>query len=206
MLIHLASKSPRRKEILKKLKIPFRVIDSSYHERMIRGVSPEKLVLQHAAGKVRGAKYPKKARFILGADTLVAYQGKGLGKPRSLQEAVRMLRLLSGKSHYVYTGIALLDLKIRRQYIGFSKTKVVFRKLTDEFIKKYFSQVNPLDKAGAYAIQEGSRIVRRFEGSRTNVIGLPVELLKEMMAVIADSGRVLEPEAGSKILTVEMCS
>lgn len=179
-MITLASQSVRRRQILKKMGIRFRVISSPYHERKLPGLSPRELVIHHAVQKAKRAKSVKRG-VVLGADTLVFLGRKILGKPKSRREAVRMLKMLSGKPHFVYTGIALLLRPENKILAGFSKTKVEFKKLSPREIEAYFSRVNPLDKAGAYAIQEGPRIVKKIYGSYSNVVGLPRELVKNLL-------------------------
>ena len=180
-MLYLASKSRRRKEILQGLGIPFRIVSSRYQERRIPGMAATKLALIHAKGKAVKAVVSKKARWILGADTLVALRGKILGKPQTKREALGMLRLLSGRPHWVVTALALLDRKTGKIKTGVARTKVIFKKLSGERIRNYLEAVDPFDKAGGYAIQEGPRIVKKIQGSYTNVVGLPVELLKEML-------------------------
>jgi septum formation protein len=180
-MIYLASQSPRRKEILRKLGIPFRVAESSYREKKIPGAPPEELVLKHALGKAVQARVLNKKRWVLGADTIVYCERKILGKPKSMKDAFRMIQMLSGKSHEVYTGIVLLQASSGKIYSGLAVTKVFFKKLKAENIHEYFQTMNPLDKAGAYAIQEGMVIVKKIEGSYTNVVGLPAELLTLML-------------------------
>ena len=179
--VFLASASPRRREILKKIGISFSLVKSSYHEKFIPGLSPQELVTRHAVGKAQKAKIRTKQGLVLGADTLVFLNKRPLGKPKTLKAAFKMLGSLSGRAHFVYTGIALKNLESGKILTGFSKSKVRMKKLSKEKIGKYFQKVNPLDKAGAYAVQEGPRIVAKVTGSRTNVIGLPVELLKKML-------------------------
>ncbi|MFA7000973.1 MAG: Maf family protein, partial [Candidatus Omnitrophota bacterium] len=123
-----------------------------------------------------------KTRWILGADTVVVYRGRVLGKPRSRGDAFRMLSALAGKEHRVYTGVALWDRKTGRWRTGVSETRVRIRAMAASAIRDYFSRVDPMDKAGAYGIQEGPRIVEQVDGSYTNVVGLPVELLRRMAA------------------------
>jgi len=183
--LFLASRSARRKEILRKLKIPFRVIRSSYHERMFAGLSPRELTIRHATGKVRKAVAPKRARWILGADTVVAYQKHILGKPKTKKQAIQMLAMLSGRAHFVYTGLAVWDRTTGKIRTAFAKTKVTFKCLDREAIRQYLEAVDPFDKAGGYAIQEGPKIVAGVDGSYTNVMGLPVELLKKMLRAMA---------------------
>lgn len=177
-MIYLASQSPRRKEIMRELGISFRVVASSYHEKRIPGISPEELVLRHAWGKAVQARIPNKKRWVLGADTIVSCKDTVLGKPKSMKDAFRMIQMLSGKSHEVYTGMVLFQPSSGKICTGVAVTKVYFKKLKTQDICKYFQTMNPLDKAGAYAIQEGAAIVEKIEGSYTNVVGLPTELLK----------------------------
>ncbi|MBI1882789.1 MAG: septum formation protein Maf [Chlamydiae bacterium] len=183
--LYLASGSPRRREILEKMKIPFQVVSSSYYERNFKGVEPEEWVLRHALGKVRKAKVPKSAQWILGADTMVFCKGEALGKPRYLKEALKMMKVLSGQRHAVWTGVVLWD-RINDQLLtGCAQTHVWIKHLTETEILHYFQKVNPLDKAGAYAIQEGPKIVERINGSYSNVVGLPKELLNMMLGSIS---------------------
>ena len=141
--------------------------------------------MYHALGKARKAKVPAKKSskviWILGADTLVYFRGRLLGKPSNKAEARRMIGEMSGRRHWVYTGIALRNLKSGEEKIGFAKTEVKFKKWNKAQIEKYLSRVNPLDKAGAYAIQAKPSIVKSYRGSLSNVIGLPLELLKKML-------------------------
>ncbi|MBI1870442.1 MAG: septum formation protein Maf [Chlamydiae bacterium] len=183
--IYLASQSPRRREILEKMKIPFQVVSSSYHEKIFKGIEPEELVLRHALGKARKAEVPKSAQWILGADTMVFCRGKALGKPRHLKEALKMMKALSGQRHEVWTGVVLWDRISDRLLTGCAQTYVWIKNLTEARILYYFNCVNPLDKAGAYAIQEGPKIVERINGSYSNVVGLPKELLNKMLRSIS---------------------
>ncbi len=166
------------------MKIRFRVVPSSYQERFIPGRAPRDLVLKHAEGKAIHAKVPRIARYVLAADTLV-WRKKIYGKPKSLPEARKMLRSLSGKVHEVYTGVVLWDRVRKRLMKGVSCTRVQFKKLTSEEIGDYLLAIRPLDKAGAYAIQEGPRIVERIQGSYSNVVGLPRELVRRLLRKIS---------------------
>ncbi|MBI3314028.1 MAG: septum formation protein Maf [Candidatus Omnitrophica bacterium] len=183
--IYLASISQRRKDLLRKAKIPFALISSSYQEKHEPGGRPSQLVMSHALGKARKASVPKiknkEKAWILGADTLVYFKGRLLGKPSSLSEARRMLGRMSGHIHWVYTGIALRNAKSGEEKVSFTKTKVKFKNWNEKQIEKYLQRVNPLDKAGAYAIQTRPSIVANYEGSLSNVIGLPLELLRKML-------------------------
>ena len=180
-MIYLASQSPRRREILKEMGIRFKVVRSRYAERKRKSCDPEDLVAIHARGKASKAVVPAKARFVLGADTIVCYRHHVLGKPRSWKDAFRMMQILSGRVHSVYTGLALYDGRAKKFLEGVSRTKVYFKKLSQQGIEEYLRSIHPYDKAGSYAIQEGPRVVRKINGSYSNVVGLPVELLKRML-------------------------
>lgn len=185
--LYLASQSPRRAEILRRLKIPFRVIPSDYEEIHPKNSKerPSALVLRHARGKALLAKVPylKNTRrtLVLGADTLVYFKGRTLGKPGSYAAAERLLMEMRGKTHAVYTGVALLDPGTGKVFSGYEKSQVRFHSWEREKIKRYVKDIHALDKAGAYAIQMKPFIVRSFTGSRTNIVGLPQELLVKLL-------------------------
>lgn len=179
-MIYLASQSPRRKEILKKMGFRFRVAGSSYHEKHKKR-APSKLVLEHAVGKALGASVKVSKGLVVGADTLVYARGKVLGKPKTQAQAVAMLKLISGRAHSVYTGVAVRDLASGKMKTGFCKTKVFVKKLSPKEMVSYIKKVNSYDKAGAYAIQMKPKIVTKIQGSYSNVVGLPEELLKNML-------------------------
>ena len=181
--ILLASKSPRRREILNLLRIPFTVvtmdgIDESYPEDM----EPEK-VSEYISGKKADAFLKKigNDEMVITADTMVICEGKILGKPHSEQEAFEMLRFLSGKSHKVTTGVTVAT-KVKRVSFS-SESSVKFADLTDDEIRYYVDTFHPVDKAGAYGIQEwiGAVAVSEIDGSFYNVMGLPVHRLYQVL-------------------------
>lgn len=176
----LASGSPRRKELLSELVYDFQVIPSTAEEIKIHPQGPVALISENAkikAGDV-AREYPK--AWVLGADTLVFLEGKPFGKPRDMEQATKMLLTLSGKTHTVATGICLKNISVDKEIIFSEESFVTFKKLSVEMIESYFQVVDPLDKAGAYAIQTNpDMIIERWEGSLSNVIGLPVERLRE---------------------------
>lgn len=184
-MIYLASKSPRRKEILAKLKLKFKVVPSTYIERMTRGLTPRQLTIQHAVGKAEKAVVSAQSGIVLGSDTVVVCAGKILGKPKNLKEARQMIKLISGRSHDVMTAIALRDLKTGKIVKGAEKTKVFIRKIEPSEIDAYIEAVNSYDKAGGYAIQMNPKIVTEIRGSHSNVIGLPEELLTKLLKKIS---------------------
>ena len=178
----LASASPRRRELLTQARIPFISHPADIDESAVEATSPEELVQKLASLKSSAvAQELQTQQLILGADTVVALDGRIFGKPTTMEEAAEMLRALSGRTHTVITGVALRrgEQCITRACI----TSVTFKALSNNDIDHYHSLVNPLDKAGAYAIQEhGDLIIESINGSRTNVIGLPVEMVQELIS------------------------
>lgn len=179
-MIYLASTSPRRKRILKELGLKFKTIKPDYHENPIKGLAPSKLVCRHAEEKARSCFKKIRNGLIIGADTIVVYKGKVIGKPKDMADAVRTLRLLQGQWHAVYTGVALCKVRSRKivsTRVFFESTKIKLKALNLKEIKRYLKKINPLDKAGSYAIQSKLSIVKSIKGSFTNAVGLPVEVL-----------------------------
>ena len=119
---------------------------------------------------------------VVGADTFLYFNGRVIGKPKTFAHALRMLKELAGKSHWVYTGLCLRDIQSGCLRTGFAKSKVTFRRLSPEAIARYVVRVHALDKAGGYAVQEDrGELIAKIDGSRTNVIGLPIELLRRQL-------------------------
>jgi septum formation protein len=180
----LASTSPRRHELIKHLRVPFEIVPSGIEEVIDSGLEPEKLVASLAEQKAADvyAKLCQRRRneklVVLGADTIVVLDGKFLGKPVDDDDAAVMLRQLSGRRHEVYTGVVLLVGANGEQPRRFSSTEqsyVYFRILSDDEIQAYIATREPMDKAGAYALQgTGSAFVQKIEGCFTNIIGLPI--------------------------------
>lgn len=178
-LLILASASPRRSELLHQLGMKFEVIPGNTTEISSRDLSPGELVKINAFRKARSVARKHPDAWVIGLDTLVALDQDIFGKPANMKEAHEMLGRLQGRTHRVITGVCLSCLKERRTTLFAEQTEVTFRPLTGQQISEYHSQVNPLDKAGAYGIQEkGEMIVDSVKGSFTNVVGLPVERLR----------------------------
>ena len=173
----LASNSPRRRELLTELGYEFTVKPSMFEEQL-RGLSAHDTALAFARGKAAEvfSRYPH--AVVLGADTVVALDNMILGKPRDSEDAERMLRLLSGRVHSVFTGVCIADANGRAERVV--ETKVLFKTLSESLIKEYVLSGTPLDKAGAYGIQDGI-VVESIDGSYSNVMGLPTEAVKEML-------------------------
>ena len=184
-MIYLASTSPRRKKILKDLGIRFKILSSDYHEKSIPGLGPARLVRAHALGKALSAARLITDGKIISADTIVYFRKKIIGKPKNKKDAFRILSMLQGRWHEVYTGVVLLQVeakKIKQRTVIVEKTKIRLRALSPKEIDAYFKKINPLDKAGAYAIQsKRENIVLEIKGSFSNAIGLPLERVRRLI-------------------------
>lgn len=175
----LASASPRRAELLQKLEVEFKIVPGDATEVYDEQLSPRELCQLNAHRKARAVAKKIPDALILGADTLVFLDRKIFGKPRDLTEAHEMLAQLQGRAHQVITGVCLLHLREHRERVFAVSTDVTFHPLNKAQIREYHAKINPLDKAGAYAIQEhGAEIVSAISGSYSNVVGLPLEQLK----------------------------
>ncbi len=181
--IILASASPRRRDLMREAGLDCEIIASPAEELHDEMLAPGELTETNAALKADavGAVHPE--CLIIGADTLVYIDGVPLGKPRDMLEAEAMLARLVGRTHEVCTGVCLCRVAPEKRVLFHVVTRVTFRPLAAAEIRAYLSLIEPLDKAGAYAAQEhGERIIERTEGSWTNVVGLPMERLREELA------------------------
>ena len=184
--IILASASPRRSEILKNLGIDFEVIVSDADESKIdKNSVPVPIYVQELAlikATAVAEKLKIKSGLIISADTVVCLDGQVLGKPKNDEDAVKMLSMLSGKCHSVFSGICVMDAKNLKSVCSKEETKVYFDELTDEEIRNYVKTGEPSDKAGAYAVQGmGALFTKKVEGDFFNVIGLPIKKLSEIL-------------------------
>ena len=179
-MLVLASKSPRRREILSDAGYRFKVITADTDET-VSGLSPEDTVMTLSRRKalaVRPLCSPEDV--IIAADTLVFFGDRVLGKPRDRRDAYRMLKELSGSSHRVLTGITVV--RGNKEITEYDETRVIFNELSDGEIQRYIEECNPRDKAGAYGIQElGDSFVRRIDGDYNNVVGLPLYRLEKIL-------------------------
>ncbi|MFZ5942744.1 MAG: Maf family protein [Bacillota bacterium] len=180
MKIILASASPRRKELLNQIKIPFEVMVSNVFEGSPGEDEPADWVQKLALEKAQTVAISAENSIIIGADTIVVKDNKVLGKPESEDDAFNMLRFLSGSSHQVMTGIALVNTFTKGCITDVEITTVKFRKLQDEEVKAYVKSGEPMDKAGAYGIQGlGALLVDGINGCYFNVVGLPLNRLSQ---------------------------
>ena len=182
-MIILASASPRRKKILDEMGLCFKVMIADVDEVRMDD-DPRATVSENAGLKCDWAAKRNPNSIVIAADTVVVFDGRCLGKPQSMDEATSMLRSFSGKSQTVYTGVAfcLHEKGDKDIILSVEKSVVHFRELSDKVIEKYLSLVNPLDKAGGYDIdQHGDLIIAGYEGSWTNIMGLPKDIIAEYL-------------------------
>jgi len=178
----LASASPRRKELLEQIGLKFRVEPSNYQENIRFDSEPHDLARSLSLEKARLVARNHRNALVIAADTFIVFEGRILGKPRTETEAKEMLETMSGKPHSVITGFTIIDTDSNKTVSRSVETRVHLRKLGSDEIDAYVRSREPLDKAGAYAIQGlGSVIVERIEGDYSNVIGLPLSALTESL-------------------------
>ena len=188
-MIVLASASPRRQELLCSAGIPFTVEPADINETPLAGESPRECAERLAREKALAVLQKRSGAYVLGADTIVTVDNMILGKPCDADDAARMLRLLSGRTHAVITGVSVVEPVGSGQLPVVSKTStasettlVTFCQMSDAEIRDYVATGEPMDKAGAYAIQGiASRWIPRIEGDYSNVVGLPVALVYRML-------------------------
>ena len=172
----LASRSPRRQILLKQIGLQFEALESGVDENLedIRVPVDHVTILSQRKALEIGKKIDD--GFVIGADTIVVLDGKILGKPKDEKDAVKMLNTLSGRTHKVYTGFTILDRPSNKLHTAFEVTDVTFRKLSPDEIKQYVGTGSPMDKAGAYGIQDdyGAVFVEKIDGCFYNVVGFPL--------------------------------
>jgi septum formation protein len=181
--IILASSSPRRRELLQAIGMPFTVLTSDVDETTPSGLTPAEIVESLAVRKARAIAGKESTGLVLGADTIVVMDEHVLGKPRDEADAFRMLQSLQGRAHTVYSGVAIIDAASGREEVAHCATAVRIRPLSEREIRSYIATGEPMDKAGSYAIQGiGATIVEGIEGDYFNVVGLPLRLTSELLS------------------------
>lgn len=177
-MIILASKSPRRKELLSFITTDFTVKSADVDETLPQGITPDKAV--EYLSKIKAQPLKNENDIVIGADTVVALDGKILGKPRDEADAFATLKMLSGREHSVFTGVSVI--KGEKIETFSAQTKVKMFDLTDEEIEEYIATAEPFDKAGSYGIQgKGSLLVEKIDGDYFNVVGLPISRLNRVL-------------------------
>jgi septum formation protein len=180
--IILASTSPRRQELFARLGLPFTVEASEYEEDMTLKMSPRKLALTLSGGKAEAVARKHRSGLVIGADTFVVFNGQLLGKPKSKSEAKGMLKRLSGQRVDILTGLTIIDVAAGQKFSTTATTRVYIRKLSQLEINNYVASGEPLDKAGAFAIQGlGAVIIKKIEGDFMGAMGLPLFILAQAL-------------------------
>ncbi len=174
--IYLASSSPRRKKLMEQIGLTFEVVKVKTPEKIKKYETPIRIVKRISQEKLQAAKEKISSGIIITADTIVVLNKQILGKPRNKKDAARILNLLSGNTHFVYTGFTIFNHKNLKTISDYEKTLVEFRQLTKDEIKAYIESGSPMDKAGAYGIQDdfGAVFVNKINGCYYNVVGLPL--------------------------------
>ena len=182
MEIILASKSPRRREILENTKVRFSIEESQIDEVIKLNELPKETVMRLAYEKALDVANRNRHSLVIGADTIVVINDTILGKPKDDIEAFSMLKLLSGKTHYVITGFALINLSLDKKIIDCQVSQVTFKELSEQCIKDYLQTKESLDKAGAYGIQgSGGLLVENIQGDYFNIVGLPISKISDCL-------------------------
>lgn len=180
--IILASSSPRRQELLQNLGLEFQIHPSGVDETVVDGLKPSEVVELLAERKATDVARLYSHELVIGSDTIVVVDGQILGKPEDQQQAFQMISSLQGRSHHVYSGLAIIDAATGAIKKGHIKTQVHMRAISDAEIEDYVMTGEPMDKAGAYAIQGlGSIFITGIEGDYFSVVGLPVQLLADFL-------------------------
>lgn len=186
--IILASASPRRKKLLEQINLKFKTLSVDLDERRLPNEKPFRMVKRLAEEKLQLALQKIQHGIIITADTIVVLDGKIIGKPKDEIDAVKILKKLSGRKHTVYTGFAVFNTSTNKKIISYEKTFVQFRKLTTEEISLYVDSGSPMDKAGAYGIQDdfGAVFIQAINGCYYNVVGLPLSRVYHALNEVGD--------------------
>jgi len=184
--IYLASKSPRRRKLLKQIGLNFKSFSVDLYEEILDGEHPAQTVKRLALHKSDAAVKKIKSGIVITADTIVVLGNEIIGKPKDEKDAFKILSKLSGKTHTVYTGFVITNLNNNKRKIEYEKTDVTFRKLLPQEIRDYIKTGSPMDKAGAYGIQDdfGAVFVKKIDGCYYNVVGLPLQKLYKALLEI----------------------
>ena len=181
--IILASTSPRRHDLLRQIGLKFKIVPSKYKEDMTLKLPPHKLAMFLARGKAQEVAERRKSGIIIGVDTFVVFGKEVIGKPHNKVNAKKTLQKISGKTLKVYSGVAIIDAKTKKEIIDYEISKVKIRKITSSEIKKYIATKEPLDKAGAFGMQGlGAIFVTKIDGCYSNVVGLPLHNLAKNLS------------------------
>ncbi|MCH1959307.1 MULTISPECIES: Maf family protein [Romboutsia] len=182
MNIILASASPRRKEILENINVKFDIVKSDIDEVILEDELPPQVVMRLAFEKSMDVAKSNQESLVIGADTIVVFNNTILGKPKDKEDARNTIKLLSGNTHEVITGISLINLSANKKIIDYVVSKVKFKDLSEDDINDYINTGESLDKAGAYGIQGyGSLLIEEIQGDYFNIVGLPISKLSDLV-------------------------
>lgn len=182
MNIILASASPRRKEILENINVKFDIVKSDIDEVILEDELPPQVVMRLAFEKSMDIAKSNQESLVIGADTIVVFNNTILGKPKDKEDARNTIKLLSGNTHEVITGISLINLSENKKIIDYVVSKVKFKDLSEDDINDYINTGESLDKAGAYGIQGyGSLLIEEIQGDYFNIVGLPISKLRDLV-------------------------
>jgi septum formation protein len=186
--IVLASGSPRRKQLLEQIDLEFLVIPSQVHEDFDLDLSPEKFVEHYAKEKAKDIAKAHPDKWIIGADTIVVFNAEILGKPKDRDDSFRMLKMLSGNTHQVFTGVSIQQSKMQVSDTFHEYTNVTFNTLDDMVISYYIDTYKPFDKAGSYGIQDWFSVcVNHIDGCFYNVMGFPLSMFYSRFSALLNS-------------------
>lgn len=185
--IYLVSRSPRRRKLLKQINLPFKAFSVDIDEKVLKGEKPVQNVKRLAKEKLEAALAKVKSGIVITADTIVVLDNKIINKPVNEKDAVKILKKLSGRVHTVYTGFSIFNSETKNQITDYEKTLVEFREMSDDEIREYVKSGSPMDKAGAYGIQDdfGAVFIKKINGCYYNVVGLPLQkVFQTLMKII----------------------
>ena len=181
--IILASQSPRRKKLLKQLiGNNFEIIETPFKEDNNQPLEPQELVKTHSIGKAREVAKSLKEGIVIGSDTFLYFNNSVLGKPKTQENAIKMLQELNGNTIEVYSGLGLINAKTREELIEYTKSEIQMKKMTKEEILKYVITQQPLGNAGSFNIDEkGAILIEEIKGEYSSIVGLPLFKLNQML-------------------------
>lgn len=195
MNIILASASPRRKEILENINVKFDIVKSDIDEVILEDELPPQVVMRLAFEKSMDVAKSNQESLVIGADTIVVFNNTILGKPKDKEDARNTIKLLSGNTHEVITGISLINLSANKKIIDYVVSKVKFKDLSEDDINDYINTGESLDKAGAYGIQGyGSLLIEEIQGDYFNIVGLPISKLSDLVKTHFDINFFMEDD------------
>jgi septum formation protein len=189
----LASQSPRRRDLLTRMGVDFTIVPSDFDEYLDDDRSPDDIATELALGKAMAVAQQHPEAIVIGSDTIVTIDGQQLGKPENDEDAHRILKMLSGKTNYISTGLAVLRLVDNTRLTGVATAAVTFKPYNQAAVAAYVATGDPLDKAGAYAIQSGAApLIESINGDYDIIMGLPTKLLAEWLQSLGISAKAVE--------------